>query len=159
MVHVADTKDPPREFHLLTPENGATISHYPDSPSNTSYTWEVALQNEHERDEVHYTVYFTTPSREFEYVTDEVDSPKLMNLSNQLINDELSLNLEKEVEIIWWVLAEDDSGLTVESMNEYSLNIPALSVGDNMDNNTLTTFLYPVDSPIHLIHQLILNLI
>ncbi|MDP8239817.1 MAG: choice-of-anchor D domain-containing protein [Candidatus Hatepunaea meridiana] len=136
-VSVVSVNDAPEAFYQLLPQTRMVV---PYEMQRMTFTWEEALQNEYERDVVHYNLYF-----EWRHEA-EVDTGVIRNIPRTLIEidandlwDSLGFCRDdgdlygEQLTLLWWVEAEDNgdpSLTTVASNAKFILNIPLTVDGD-----------------------------
>ncbi|NQT33821.1 T9SS type A sorting domain-containing protein [bacterium] len=106
-VVVDPRNDPPEPFHQLMPENYSIVNW----DGTVRFSWEEAEQNQYEMDEVRYRLFFryrnldradtliTSPMEMTEYDVRIVDVADSLGIAHGAENSQ----------IIWWVMAQDDS--------------------------------------------------
>ncbi len=129
-ITINDVNDLPRQFDLLTPEDGFEMRYNPDSLGRLDFTWEEAVQNEYETDEVRYRVHFLSDDGNT-FISEPFILPDYRNVRIKYLTDNLEIYREFPGMIEWWVVAYDGSDEEVESFEHSLFGIPALSVKPN----------------------------
>lgn len=126
--------DLPDPFSLQTPTDEFTLF-----DSLAVFTWQIALQNRWEADEITYNLYFRLEDDFWEYQLEGLESNRSPGIPIFAIHDSLGIRGGcVDMEMQWWVEAYDDSGF-VECRERFILYIPGEGyVGD--DNKIPTTF-------------------
>ena len=128
--------DLPEPFSLETPENESGLD---EDDSLVVFTWQVALQNRWEIDEVSYTIHFDLEWDQWEYQIEDININRSPGIPLITIFDSLDVRgSDHDTMLDWWVETRDDSGF-VECRERFLMYIPPSS-GVEGDPETPTTF-------------------
>jgi len=142
-VTVLPVNDPPEPFNLLTPADDQYLDYIPDSLRRIEFTWEQAVQNEFETDDVHYLLTLSCVDRHYRVLTDT----NAHNLTDVEISDSILCEPgNREIEIEWFVEAIDDSVEVMASNAPFHLIIEYSGVEDAINP------LIPTQLQLHSIH-------
>lgn len=142
-IVITPVNDSPQDFMMLTPENEHRVAYDPDSLGTLDFTWQAALQNQWEYDDVHYLVVTRIQGAEDTMVTPPIQEIEYLDVAVQDIADSFGLDREDPARIEWWVWAVDDEFMVLASNAIFWFEIPALGVEETMQPFPMNHYLTP----------------